>query len=96
MIIVTCPNCGEKSPAIVGAENKCPNCGYIVKLERKVKFSKRNYDKQKEEYAIRYDIERYIKDHPDKTKEQIYNDLVYIVEKKGFSVDILKEILNKS
>ena len=94
MIIITCPNCGEKFPAVVGAKNKCPNCGYIVELERKVKYSKSNYDMQKKEYAIRYDIENYIKDHPEKTKEQIYNDLVDVVRKKGFSIDMLKDLIN--
>ena len=91
MIIVTCPNCKTKFPADVGKKNICPNCGFVVYLERRVNYPKTGYEKMKTEYEIRYEIRRYIREHPHKNKEEIIKELEYIIRKKGFAPEIINE-----
>ena len=91
MIVVTCPNCKIKFPAFVGKENTCPNCGFVIYLEKKVSFSKKNYERMREEYEIRQEVRNYIREHPSKSKEEIFKDLEKIVRRKGFAPEIIEE-----
>ena len=45
----------------------------------------------KEEYEIRQEIRNYIREHPSKSKEEIFKDLEKIVRRKGFAPEIIEE-----
>lgn len=92
-LIVTCPRCGHKFPAIAGEINICPRCGEKYYLERKFYYdtSCRDYEMAMEEYSIRLSVRNYIRDHIDKKLEKIHEDLDGLLIKKGFPLSIIDD-----
>ena len=45
----------------------------------------------KKEYEIRQEIRNYIREHPNKSKEEIFKDLEKIVKRRGFAPEIIGE-----
>ena len=45
----------------------------------------------KKEYEIRQEIRNYIREHPNKSKEEIFKDLEKIVKRRGFTPEIIEE-----
>jgi len=75
VVIVSCPNCKKKIPALVGENNKCPHCGHQFYLERRFRYSKRRYDSLKEDYFWLYEAKKFIRENRHLSKKEIYKEL---------------------
>ena len=91
VVVITCPECGKKYPAISGEMNICPHCGYAYYLEKRIEISNRRYEHLKEEYEIRHEIRNHIRRNPNATLKEIKKSLSPLLKRKGFSTDMIEE-----
>ena len=45
----------------------------------------------KKEYEVRQEIRNYIREHPNKSKEEIFKDLEKSIKRRGFAPEIIEE-----